>query len=84
MSGKNCRNNEYNLEMEDSVAAKDDTFKGRFLALNLDFSKSAYSLTSIRDRLNEDSTDIVSIKQLIIELYGDAVCFTYPNNKQKS
>ena len=40
-----------NLEMDDSVAAKDDTFKDRFLALNLDFSKSAYSLTSIRDRL---------------------------------
>ncbi len=25
-----------------------------------------------------------SVKQLIIELYGDAVCFTYPNNKRKS
>ena len=75
------------LEMEDSVAAKDDTFKARFLALNLDFIKSAHSLTSIRDRLNEDSTDIVfnrSVKQLIIELYGDAVCFTCPNNKRKS
>ena len=76
-----------NLEMEDSVAAKDDTFKARFLALNLDFSKSAHSLTSIRDRLNEGSADIVSnrsVKQLIIELYGDAVCFTYPSNKRKS
>ena len=42
-----------NLEMEDSVVAKDDTFKARFLALNLDFSKSAHSLTSIRDRLKK-------------------------------
>ena len=76
-----------NLEMEDSVAAKDDTFKARFLALNLDFSKSAHSLTSIRDSLNEGSADIVSnrsVKQLIIELYGDAVCFTYPSSKRKS
>ena len=76
-----------NLEIEDAVVAKDDTFKARFLALNLDFSKSAHSLTSIRDRLNEGSADIVSnrsVKQLIIEMYGDAVCFTYPSNKQKS
>ena len=67
------------LEIEDFV---DDTFKERFLA----FNKSARSLTSIRDRLNEDLTDMVSnrsIKQLIIELY-DAICCTYPNNKRKS
>ena len=49
-----------NLEMEESVAAKIDTFKARFLALNLDFSKKAHSLTSTRDRLNEGSADIVS------------------------
>ena len=76
-----------NLEMEYSVASRDDSFKARFLALHLDFSKSAHSLTSIRDRLNEGSADIVSnrsVKQLIIELYGDAVCFTYPSNKRKS
>ena len=42
-----------NLEIKDTVVAKDDTFKARYLALNLDFSKSAHSLTSIRDRLNE-------------------------------
>ena len=42
-----------NLEMEDSVTATDDSFKTRFLALKFDFSKSAHSLTSIRDQLNE-------------------------------
>ena len=42
-----------NLEIESTLAAKDDTLKARFLALNLDLSKSAHSLTSIRDRLNE-------------------------------
>ena len=76
-----------NLEMEDSVAAADDSFKARFLAIQLDFSTSAYSLSSIRDRLNEGSADVVSnrsVKQLIIELYGDTVCFTYPCNKRKS
>lgn len=76
-----------NLELEDSVAATDDSFKARFLALQLDFSTSAYSLSSIRDRLNEGSADVVSnraVKQLIIELYGDTVCFTYPCNKRKS
>ena len=76
-----------NLEMEDSVAVTDDSFKARFLALQLDFSTSAYSLSSIRDRLNEGSADVVSnksVKQLIIELYGDTVCFTYPCNKRIS
>ena len=73
-----------NLEMEDSVTAADDSFKARFLALGLNFSRSAHSFTSIRDRLNEGSAGMVSnraVKQLIIELYGDIVCFTYPNNK---
>jgi len=76
-----------NLELEDSVTAADESFKARFLALGLDFSRSAHSLTSIRDRLNEGSAGIVSnraVKQLIIELYGDAVCFTYPSNKRIS
>ena len=65
-----------NLEKEDSVTAADDSFKARFLALGLDFSRSAHSLTSIRDRLNACSTEMVSnraVKQPIIELYGDTV-----------
>ena len=45
-----------NLEMEDSVTATDDSFKARFLALKLGFSKSAHSLTSIRDQINEGSS----------------------------
>ena len=76
-----------NLEMEDSVTAGGDSFKARFLALGLDFNMSAHSLTSIRDRLNKNSAESVSnraVKQLIIELYGDTVCFTYPSNKRKS
>ena len=31
-----------NLEMEDSVTAADDSFKARFLALGLGFSRSAH------------------------------------------
>ena len=61
-----------NLEMEDSVTAGDASFKARFLALGLDFNTSAHSLTSIRDRLNEDSAESVSnraVKQLIIEIH---------------
>ena len=76
-----------NLVLEESIIAGDDSFKARFLALGLDFQKSAHSLTSIRDQLNEGSTGIVTnraVKQLIIELYGDAVCFTYPTNKRLS
>ena len=45
-----------NLDMEDSVAVEDDSFKARFLTLQLDFSTSTY----IRDRLNEGSADVVS------------------------
>ena len=41
-----------NLEMEDLVTTGEESLKARFLALGLDFSRSAYSLTSIRDRLN--------------------------------
>ena len=44
------------LDMEDSVAVEDDSFKAIFLTLKLDFSTSAY----IRDRLNEGSADVVS------------------------
>ena len=76
-----------NLDMEDSITAEDDSLNARFLFLGLYFSKSAYSLTSVRDRLNEGSTVIVSnrvVKQLIIELYGDAVCFSYPSIKRLS
>ena len=61
-----------NLDMEDSVTAGDASFKARFLALGLDFNTSAHSLTSIRDRLNEDSAESVSnraVKQLIIEIH---------------
>ena len=76
-----------NLEKEDSITAEENSLKARFLALGLDLSKTSYSLTSIRDRLNEGSTQVVSnraAKQLIIELYGDNVCFTYPGNKRAS
>ena len=49
-----------NLEKEDSVTAGDDSFKARFLAIGLDFSSLAHSLTSIRDGLNAFSTEMVS------------------------
>ena len=71
--------------MDDSVTAGDDSFKARFFAVGLGFNRSAHSLTSIRDRLNKDSAESVflnrAVKHIIIELYGDAVCFTYPSNK---
>ena len=73
--------------MENELTVEDESLKARFLALGLDFSKSAHSLTSIRDRLNDDSSGVVSnraVKQLIIKLYGDTVCFTYPSNKRVS
>ncbi|KAF3832800.1 hypothetical protein F7725_026465, partial [Dissostichus mawsoni] len=60
-----------NMEMEDSLIAEHGSLKARFLAFGLDFSRSAHSLTSIRDRLNKGSAEIVSnraVKQLIIQL----------------
>ncbi|CAB3989606.1 Hypothetical predicted protein [Paramuricea clavata] len=75
------------LEEEDSITAGDESFKEQFLALGLDFTTTACSLTSIRERLNEHLSVPVSnraVKHLIIELYGDAVCFTYPSNKRIS
>ena len=76
-----------NLEMEDLVSATNDSLKENFLALNLDFSKSTHSLMSSRDKLNKGSAEIFSnrvVKRLIIEIYGDTVCFTYPSKKQIS
>jgi len=76
-----------NIEVEDSVAVADHSFRARFLALQLDFSTSAYSFSSIRDRLKEGLLDGVSnkaVKQLIMEWYSDTVCFTYACNKRKS
>ncbi|KAF3844347.1 hypothetical protein F7725_017651, partial [Dissostichus mawsoni] len=67
-----------NMEMEDSLIAEHGSLKARFLAFGLDFSRSAHSLTSIRDRLNKGSAEIVSnraVKQLIIQLYGSGVPF---------
>ena len=75
------------LEEEDSVTAGDELFKEQFLALGLDFTTTAHSLTSIRDQMNENLPVPVSnraVKHLIIELYGDSVCFTYPTNKRIS
>ncbi len=76
-----------NLDAEDSVTASDESLKAQFLALGLNFDSTAHSLTSIRDTLNENVTVPVSsrtIERVIIELYGDSVCFTYPNNKRVS
>ena len=77
------------LEAEESVAAGDEIVKERFLALELDFQNTAYSLSFIREKLNENSTfssTVIkrTVKQLIIELYGGDVCFTYPSNKRTS
>ena len=90
--------NKYNLknveimksqEAEESMAAGDEILKERFLALELDFQNTAYSRSFIREKLNENSTFSSTVtnrtvKQLIIELYGGDVCFTYPSNKRIS
>jgi hypothetical protein len=76
-----------NREKEDYLTAEDESFKAKFLSLGLDFSRSAHSLASIRERLKDSSNGMVTnkaVKQLIIKLYGDAVCFTYPSNTQLS
>ena len=77
------------LEAEESVAAENKHLKERFLALELDFHNTAYSLSFIRDKLNENFTLSCTVtdrtvKQMIIELYGGDACFTYPSNKQIS
>ena len=75
------------LEEEDSVTTGDESFKQQFLALGLDFTITAHSVTSITDGLNEHLLVAVSnsaVKCLIIELYGDTICFTYPTNKRIS
>ena len=60
------------------------TTKGKTLTLNLDL---ALSLMSIRDKLDKGSAEIHTnrvVKKLIIEIYDETVCFTYPSNKQMS
>ena len=75
------------LEKEDTITAKDESLRTAFSTLDLDFETTAYSVTFIRNKLNENREVPVSnraVKQLIIELYGDGVCFTYPTNKRIS
>lgn len=75
------------VEEEHCVSAGDESLKTQFLSLGLDFNSKAYSLSSIRDKLNDIVTVPVSnrtVKHLIITLYGDTVCFTYPHNKRLS
>ena len=75
------------LKEEDSVTAGDEYLKQQSLALGLDFTTTEHSVTSIGDRLNKHLLVPVSnraVKRLIIELYGDTVCFTYPTNKRIS
>ncbi len=76
-----------NVEKEHCVSAEDESLKAQFLSLGLDFKSTAYSLTSIRDQLNKTVTVPVSnrtVKHLLIKLYGDAICFIYPQNKRLS
>jgi len=49
-----------NIEIEDLVSATNSSLREKIFALDLDFSKSAYSLSYIRDKLNEGSTEILS------------------------
>lgn len=77
------------LEAEEFAAAGNEHLKERFLALGLDFQNTAYSLSFIRDKLNENSplsytVTNRTVKQLIIQLYGGDVCFTSPSNKRIS
>jgi hypothetical protein len=57
------------------MVAGNERLKERFLALELDFQNTAYSLSFIREKLNENSTFSSTVtnrtvKQLIIYLYG--------------
>ena len=75
------------LEKEDTITAEDESLRTAFSTLELDFETTAYSITFIRNKLNETREVLVSnraVKQLIIELHGDGVCFTYPTNKRIS
>lgn len=77
------------LEAEEFAAAGNEHLKERFLALGLDFQNTTYSLSFIRDKLNENSplsytVTNRTVKQLIIQLYGGDVCFTSPSNKRIS
>ena len=48
-----------NLEIEYLVSATNSSLK-KIFALDLDFSKSGYSLSYIKNKLNEGSTEILS------------------------
>ena len=75
------------LDKEDTITAEDESLRTAFSTLELDFETTAYSITFISNKLNETQESPVSnraAKQMIIELYGDGVCFTYPTKKRIS
>ena len=71
------------LEAEKFVAAGNEHLKERYLALGLDFHNTAYSLSFIRDKLNENSTLSCTVTNRTYKEQTEqtAVCFTYPSNK---
>ena len=54
----------------------------------LELSSTGYTVSFYRDELNKVITDINfdnrRIKNLLINYFGEGICFTYPNNRKKS
>ena len=55
----------------------------------LNFSENGYALSDIRDRINGllDSDLFIEnrkVKELLIEKYGENICFAYPRDRSKS
>ena len=55
---------------------------------SLELSSTGYTVSSRREELKKVITDINfdnhQIKILIINYFGEGICFTYPNNRKKS
>ena len=72
------------LEAKESMAAGNKLLNESFLALGLDFQSTAYSLSFIRDKLNENSTFSPAVTNRTVKQRWFDVCFTYPSNKRIS
>ena len=54
----------------------------------MDLLHNAYTVSAVRDIINleleDDATDYRTVKTLLIDHFGEDICFTYPKDQSKS
>ena len=81
---KSADENPKNIERKSKIQTSFDK-----VVSELNFLENGYALSDIRDKTNvlSDSECVIEnrkVKELLIEKYGENICFTYPKDRTKS